>query len=151
MSIENVIIEKIKELLPEVNTGNTLYHYNWSNCTINKDLNDVNSVPNHHFPYVDIEFIEEVCDNAFNNTQWHANILTMQLDCIPTKKNTTRENIDEIIQDIKRFFGNNNNLGGTVFAIGYDRYRRFTAQTQGNFYGVRITFKVKYFEDKINP
>jgi hypothetical protein len=151
MSIENYVIEKIKELLPKVNIGNTDYNYDWSNCTINKENNDVNSVKESDFPYVDMEFYpDEVCDNTFNNTQWYANILTMQIDCIPVKKNTTRENVDHIVKDIKRFFGNNH-LGEPVFTIGYYGYRRFTAQTQGNFYGVRMTFKVKYFEDKINP
>lgn len=153
MSKEESIITQIKALLPLCTPQNGGYNYTWTNCTINKDTDDVNSIDVSRFPYIDVEFMEEVADDQGRNTQYLTNVLTMEIDCIPVKSGTTRTNIINIVNDMKRFFGRNNTLGGTigVLVITYDRYKKGSIQIKGKFFGVRMTFKVKYYQDKLNP
>ncbi len=151
MGIRTDIKAAIKELLHECNTVSSLYKINWSTSTIEDQDIDPGRLKPEQFPYVGIGFPEEYSESQDENVINRSNMLTCNLWIIPRVNKTTEEDIEDTILDIKRFIGNNHSLNGTVFLAWYDRYKLFTNQPSGLYYGVNITLKIRYFEDKLNP
>ena len=150
MSVEQNIIDAFKSLLPLCNEE-TGYNYDWSSCTVTEDADDPARIKDSEYPFIDIGFTDEISESQDRNTSHMANILTCNIAVIPVHKNATRENIDNVLTDIKKFVNNNHTLNGSCFCAWYDRSRRFTNQIYGKHYGILITLKIRYFQDKMNP
>lgn len=127
------------------------YNYDWDSATVNPAGNDFNRVADSAYPIADFWFGAEECENAEENTMTISNVITVEIDLVPKKIGTVAADVDKCIQDIKMLAGNNYNLSGACFFWWYDSYKRFFDQMHFPEYGVRVTMKIRYIEDRKNP
>lgn len=154
MGIEQSVIDGIKSTLPLCNSVDLAYHYDWTNCSIRDIEDDPNSVPESEYPFIGINFPEEISESQERNSARRQCLLKCQLRVIPLKaeaERTTREDIDNILVDIKRYIGQNHTLNGACFACWYDRSFRVSNQISGKHHEVIVNLNIRYFETIVDP
>lgn len=145
-NIRTALVAAIKSMTVE--NG---YAFDWSVGTVNPPRSDWNAVPDDKYPVADFFFEDEECENGEENTQTISNILTVMIDAIPKKRSVTAENVDAAIDDFKRLVGNNFNLSQSCFFWWYERAERYRNESSFPEYMVRLTFKIRYRQDRKNP
>jgi hypothetical protein len=122
------------------------YNFDWDNCTINPINRDFNNVASDKFPIFDIYLGDETCENPEENTGWLSNSIDTKIAVVPFENGATEEDIDNIVDDIKKYLSRNIKLGtDEVFAVFYNGYRKFFTQSD-DYFGAEISIKIKYFE-----
>lgn len=127
------------------------YSFDWDTGTVNPPRSDWNAVADAKYPVADFFFEDEECENGEENTQTITNLLTVMIDVIPKKRGVTAEDIDKAIDDFKKLAGNNHNLSRSCFFWWYERAERFRNEANFPEYLVRLTFKIRYRQDRKNP
>ena len=147
-------LELIKTAMASAIAGMTKtggYQYNWNLGTVNPVDSDWNRVLDTAYPIADIYNPGEVCENPEANTLTVTNVATFLIDVVPNKGTVTSASVEKCVRDIKRICGQNPSLTGACFFWWYEKFDKFTDQMHPKEYGARVTVKVRYMQNRLNP